>query len=163
MVLCSLAVGVIAGLGAVVFRAMIGGFHNLLFLGRWSFDYNDNVHTPPPSAWGVWIVLVPVLGVIGGVRMKLHVFCFDLPQSDACFIKAYPAETTEAILDGHVSAFAFFGGVPSRFCMTISKSRWRDSRRRQTPAHPRLHGTMAAPRARRARSAGSDRRKMRIV
>jgi transposase len=52
------------------------------------------------------------IGVIGGVRMKLHVFCFDLPQSDACFIKAYPAETTEAFLDGHVSAFAFFGGVP---------------------------------------------------
>ena len=52
------------------------------------------------------------VGVIGGVRMKLHVFCFDLPQSDACFIKAYPAETTEAFLDGHVSAFAFFGGVP---------------------------------------------------
>jgi len=30
---------------------------------------------------------VPI-GVIGGVRMKLQVFCFDLPQSDACFIKA---------------------------------------------------------------------------
>ena len=28
------------------------------------------------------------------------------------FVKAYPAETTEAFLDGHVSAFAFFGGVP---------------------------------------------------
>ena len=27
-------------------------------------------------------------------------------------MKAYPAETTEAFLDGHVSAFAFFGGVP---------------------------------------------------
>ncbi len=52
------------------------------------------------------------IGVTGGVRMKLHVFCFDLPQPDACFIKAYPAETTEAFLDGHVSAFAFFGGVP---------------------------------------------------
>ena len=52
------------------------------------------------------------IGVIGGVRMKLRVFCFDLPQSDACFIKAYPAETTEAFLDGHVSAFAFFSGVP---------------------------------------------------
>src|SRR3984893_13164640 len=51
-------------------------------------------------------------GVVGGVRMKLHVFCFDLPHSDACFIKAYPAETTEAFLDGHISAFAFFGGVP---------------------------------------------------
>jgi transposase len=52
------------------------------------------------------------VAVIGGVQMKLHVFCFDLPQSDACFLKAYAAETTEAFLDGHVSAFAFFGGVP---------------------------------------------------
>lgn len=52
------------------------------------------------------------VAVIGGVRMKLHVFCFDLPHSDACFIKAYAAETTEAFLDGHVSAFTFFGGVP---------------------------------------------------
>ena len=52
------------------------------------------------------------IGVIGGVRQKLHVFFMDLPHSDAPFIKAYPAETTEAFLDGHVSAFAFFGGVP---------------------------------------------------
>ena len=52
------------------------------------------------------------VGVIGGVRQKLHFFCMDLPQSDACFVKAYPAETTEAFLDGHVSAFGFFGGVP---------------------------------------------------
>ena len=52
------------------------------------------------------------IGVIGGVRQKLHVFFMDLPHSDAPFIKAYPAETTEAFLDGHVSAFAFFGCVP---------------------------------------------------
>ena len=52
------------------------------------------------------------VGVIGGVRQKIHFFCMDLPQSDACFVKAYPRETTEAFLDGHVSAFAFFGGVP---------------------------------------------------
>jgi transposase len=52
------------------------------------------------------------VGVIGGVRQKIHFFCMDLPQSDACFLKGYPAETTEAFLDGHVSAFAFFGGVP---------------------------------------------------
>ena len=44
--------------------------------------------------------------------MKIHFFCMDLPHSDACFVKAYPAETLEAFLDGHVSAFAFFGGVP---------------------------------------------------
>ena len=52
------------------------------------------------------------VGVIGGVRQKIHFFCMDMPQSDACFVKGYPAETTEAFLDGHVSAFAFFGGVP---------------------------------------------------
>jgi transposase len=52
------------------------------------------------------------VGIIGGVRRKMHFFCMDLPQSDAPFVKAYPAETTEAFLDGHVSAFAFFGGVP---------------------------------------------------
>lgn len=52
------------------------------------------------------------IAVIGGVRCKIHVFFMDLPHSDAAFMKAYPAETTEAFLDGHVSAFAFFGGVP---------------------------------------------------
>jgi len=52
------------------------------------------------------------LGVIGGVRRKLHYFALALPHSDAFFLKAYPAETTEAFCDGHVSAFAFFGGVP---------------------------------------------------
>ncbi len=45
------------------------------------------------------------LGVIGGVQRKLHYFAMALPQSDAFFIKAYPAETTEAFCDGHVSAF----------------------------------------------------------
>ena len=52
------------------------------------------------------------LVVIGGVERKAHCFVIDLPHSDGCFIKAYPAETTEAFLDGHVAAFAFLGGVP---------------------------------------------------
>jgi transposase len=52
------------------------------------------------------------IGIIGGVRQKMHVFYMDLPHSDAPFMKIYPAETTEAFLDGHVSAFAFFGGTP---------------------------------------------------
>jgi transposase len=52
------------------------------------------------------------LGMIGGVQRKLHYFAMALPHSDAFFIKACPAETTEAFCDGHVSAFAFFGGVP---------------------------------------------------
>ena len=50
--------------------------------------------------------------MIGGVKRKVHFFAMDLPHSDACFVKAYPGETTEAFCDGHVSAFAFFGGVP---------------------------------------------------
>ncbi len=51
------------------------------------------------------------LVVIGGVEQKAHYIVLDLPHSDGCFVKAYPAETTEAFLDGHVSAFAFLGGV----------------------------------------------------
>ena len=32
--------------------------------------------------------------MIGGVRQAIHLFCLDLPQSDAGFVKAYPAERT---------------------------------------------------------------------
>jgi transposase len=52
------------------------------------------------------------LGEIDGVVRKIRYFAMALPHSDAFFMKAYPAETTEAFCDGHVSAFAFFGGVP---------------------------------------------------
>jgi transposase len=52
------------------------------------------------------------LGVIGGVECKIHFFVMSLPHSDAVFVKGYPAETTEAFCDGHVSAFSFFGGIP---------------------------------------------------
>ena len=52
------------------------------------------------------------VAVIGGAELRVHYFVLDLPHSDGCFVKAYPAETTEAFLDGHVSAFAFLGGSP---------------------------------------------------
>jgi transposase len=52
------------------------------------------------------------VAVIGGERQKIHLFCLDLPHSDAGFVKAYPAERLEAFLDGHDAAFAFLGGVP---------------------------------------------------
>jgi len=51
------------------------------------------------------------LAVIGGVERKVHFFCVSLPHSDGLFAKAYPAETTEAFLDGHNAAFSYFGGV----------------------------------------------------
>ena len=50
--------------------------------------------------------------IIDGMKRKVHYFVLDLPHSDATFAKAYPAETTEAFCDGHVSAFSFLGGVP---------------------------------------------------
>ena len=50
--------------------------------------------------------------VIAGVEQTVRYFVLDLPHSDARFVKAYPAETTKAFCDGHVSAFSFLGGVP---------------------------------------------------
>jgi len=50
--------------------------------------------------------------LIGGIEQKAHFFALDLPHSDACYIRAYPAATAEAWVDGHVHAFAFFGHVP---------------------------------------------------
>jgi hypothetical protein len=40
----SLLVGGVAGLGAVAFRALIGIFHNLFFLGKFSLAYDANMH-----------------------------------------------------------------------------------------------------------------------
>ncbi|GMT47341.1 MAG: transport integral membrane protein [bacterium] len=62
----SVFIGVVSGLGAVVFRGLIAFFHNLMFLGKFSVVYNANVHTPP-SPWGIFVILVPVLGAVGVV------------------------------------------------------------------------------------------------
>ena len=53
------------------------------------------------------------LVIVGGEERKAHYFAIDLPHSDDCFVRAFPAETTEALLEGHVQAFAYFGGVPT--------------------------------------------------
>jgi transposase len=50
--------------------------------------------------------------VIAGVEQKAHYFAMDLPHSDDCFVVAFPAETTEAFLEGHNQAFRHFDGVP---------------------------------------------------
>ena len=50
--------------------------------------------------------------VIAGVEQKGHFLAMDLPHSDAPFVEIFPRETTEAFCQGHVDAFAFFGGVP---------------------------------------------------
>jgi len=61
------------------------------------------------------------LVVIAEVERKAHYLVMDLPHSDDCFVIAFPAETTEAFLEGHVRAFAYFGGVPTRILYDNTK------------------------------------------
>lgn len=68
LVLLSMATGVIASLGAVVFRGLIALFHNLFFFGRLSLVYDANSHTPL-SPWGPLVVLVPVIGGLAVVYL----------------------------------------------------------------------------------------------
>jgi transposase len=52
------------------------------------------------------------LVVIGGAEQKGHFLCMDLPHSDDSFVIMFPAENTEAFLEGHNQAFLYFQGVP---------------------------------------------------
>jgi CIC family chloride channel protein len=61
--LIAIFVGIVTGFGAIAFRALIGFIHNLFFLGHFSFFYDANVHTPA-SPWGLFVVLVPVIGAL---------------------------------------------------------------------------------------------------
>jgi CIC family chloride channel protein len=62
--LLAVIVGVVAGLGAVIFRGLIALFHNLLFLGRVSLEYDANSHTPA-SPWGPLVILSPMVAAWG--------------------------------------------------------------------------------------------------
>jgi CIC family chloride channel protein len=64
--LISVFIGIVAGLGAVVFRWMIAFFHNLFFLGKTSVFYDANIHAAV-SPLGILVILVPVIGAIGVV------------------------------------------------------------------------------------------------
>ena len=59
--LLAVVVGLGAGVGAVIFRALIGLIHNIAFQGRFDFSYDANVFTPP-SPFGAFVILAPVVG-----------------------------------------------------------------------------------------------------
>jgi chloride channel protein, CIC family len=61
--LLALGLGVITGLGAVLFRDLIGLVHNLLFAGQAAVHYDANLFTAP-APWGPLVILVPVLGAV---------------------------------------------------------------------------------------------------
>jgi transposase len=92
----------------------------------------DYVHTATLRSQEMFVPLVhppgeaqadfgEALVVIAGVEQKAHYLAMDMPHSDDCFVVAFPAETTEAFLEGHVQAFAYFGGVPTRILYDNTK------------------------------------------
>jgi chloride channel protein, CIC family len=62
--LLAIGIGIVTGVGAVGFRALIGLIHNVFYFGRFSAVYDANV-LEPPSPWGAGFVLVPVIGGLG--------------------------------------------------------------------------------------------------
>ncbi len=61
------------------------------------------------------------LAHVGGVLRKVVFFAMALPYSDAFFVMAFERECTETFWEGHVRAFEFFGGVPTRITYDNSK------------------------------------------
>ncbi|MEZ5876437.1 MAG: chloride channel protein [Tepidamorphaceae bacterium] len=61
LVLLALVVGVVAAIGAIIFKYMIAVIYNFAFHGIFSFDLDPNAYGDP-SVWGAGIILVPVVG-----------------------------------------------------------------------------------------------------
>ena len=59
--LLALCIGVFTGVGSAVFRALIGLFYNLSYLGRWSFLLDANL-LDPPSPRGDLVFFAPIIG-----------------------------------------------------------------------------------------------------
>jgi CIC family chloride channel protein len=73
LTLCGLAlvVGVMTGLGAVAFRALIALVHNATYNGTLSFVYDANI-AEAPSRFGNWIFFSPVIGGLIVVYIVKH-------------------------------------------------------------------------------------------
>jgi transposase len=52
-----------------------------------------------------------VRAVIAGETRCLKLFCLRSKYSGKCFVRVYPVERQQALFDGHIRAFDFFGGV----------------------------------------------------
>ncbi|MBE0622413.1 MAG: chloride channel protein [Burkholderiales bacterium] len=110
----AVVIGIVTGIGAVVFRDLIGFIHNLLFLGQASFVYDANVFTPT-SPWGVWVILVPVLGAIV-VTFLVEKFAPEarghgVPEvMDAIYYKGGAIRPVVAVVKSLASAIAIGSG-----------------------------------------------------
>ncbi len=61
MILLALIIGILAGLGSILFRGLVAFFHNLFFSGHLNFIYYETLHTSP-SIWGIGVIFVPMIG-----------------------------------------------------------------------------------------------------
>ncbi|HEY3811748.1 MAG TPA: chloride channel protein [Caulobacteraceae bacterium] len=112
--LLALVVGIVTGLGAVVFRDLIGVLHNLFFVGKFSVHFDANIFTPP-APWGAWVILIPVIGGIG-VTFLVNTFAPEakghgVPEvMDAIYYKAGVIRPVVAVVKSLASALAIGSG-----------------------------------------------------
>ncbi|WP_434667115.1 chloride channel protein [Paraburkholderia sp. A3BS-1L] len=108
-------VGIVTGLGAVVFRGLIGAVHNAFFLGRLSFSYDASRFTPA-APWGAWVILVPVAGALV-VTWLVSTFAPEakghgVPEvMDAIYFKRGVIRPVVAVVKSLASAFAIGTGA----------------------------------------------------
>ena len=113
--LLAIGVGVVTGIGAVGFRALIGLIHNIFYFGRLSAVYDANV-LEPASPWGPGIVLVPV---IGGLAVTFLVLKFapearghGVPEvMDAIFYREGRIRPVVAVVKSLASALSIGTGA----------------------------------------------------
>jgi CIC family chloride channel protein len=111
----ALGVGIVGGLGAVAFRDLIGFVHNGLFLGQLAVHYDANLFTPP-SPWGAFVILVPVLGAIA-VTFLVTKFAPEakghgVPEvMDAIYYKGGVIRPVVAVVKSLASAIAIGSGA----------------------------------------------------
>ncbi len=110
----ALGLGVVTGLGAVLFRDLIGLIHNLFFTGRPVLGYDANVFTPA-APWGPWIILAPVIGGLG-VTFLVSNFAPEakghgVPEvMDAIYYKSGVIRPAVALVKSLASALAIGSG-----------------------------------------------------
>jgi transposase len=84
------------------------------------------------------------LVVVNGEPLDAWMFCMRLAFSTVSFVALYPNGRLEAFMDGHVRAFAFFGGVPLKIVYDNLRSAvTRIVKGRRRELNPRFEGLAA--------------------
>lgn len=117
LVLCGLAlvIGVMTGVGAVVFRALIGLVHNLFYNGRLSLVYDANI-SEGASRFGDLILFAPIIGGLIVVflvrRFAPEAKGHGVPEvMDAIFYKRGNIRGTVAVIKALASAISIGSGA----------------------------------------------------